>query len=143
MRIVLSAVLSLVLLVASTVSATAESVHVEQRLAEITEAFVRNRGFNGVVLVASAGGVVLHQAKGLSSLELGVELEPDDVFRIGSLTKPLTAVLILSLVSEGRLRLDGSLGEYLPELYADTPASGVTIEQPLKHRSGLKDVPAT
>ncbi len=119
----------------------AEDSRTQARLAETIDGYVRNRGFNGVVLVANANGVVVHQARGVSSLEQGAALGPDDVFRIGSLTKPLTAVLVLSLVSEGRLRLDGSLGEYLPELYANTPASGVTIEQLLAHTSGLKDVP--
>ena len=119
----------------------AEDSRTATRLAETIDGYVRNRGFNGVVLVANADGVIVHQARGVSSLELDSKLGPDDVFRIGSLTKPLTAVLVLTLVSEGRLRLDGSLGEYLPELYANTPASGVTIEQLLAHTSGLKDVP--
>lgn len=143
MRIFLPAFLSLMLSVALTVPAVAQTSQVESRLAETIDGYVRNRGFNGVVLVANAEGVILHQARGLSSLEQGAELDPDDVFRIGSLTKPLTAVLVLSLVNEGRLRLDGSLGEYLPELYADTPASAVTVEQLLAHTSGLKDVPGS
>lgn len=143
MRTLLSALLSLMLSVAAVIPATAEVPVVETRLAETINGFVRNRGFNGVVLVADAHGVIVHHAEGLSSLELGAELGPDDVFRIGSLTKPLTAVLVLSLVNEGRLRLDGTLGEYLPELYADTPASAVTVEQLLAHTSGLKDVPGS
>lgn len=143
MRIFLPAFLSLMLSVAQTVPAVAapETRQVEARLAETIDGYVRNRGFNGAVLVANAEGVVLHQARGLSSLEQDTRLAPDDVFRIGSLTKPLTAVLVLSLVHEGRLRLDGTLGEYLPELYANTPASAVTVEQLLAHTSGLKDVP--
>ena len=143
MRIFLSALLSLTLSVVSTVAAAAEAGQVKARLAETIDGYVRNRGFNGVVLVADADGVVVHQARGLASLEQGAELGPDDVFRIGSLTKPLTAVLVLSLVKEGRLRLEGSLGEYLPELYANTPASAVTVEQLLAHTSGLKDTPAS
>ncbi|MBX9614728.1 MAG: serine hydrolase [Caulobacteraceae bacterium] len=144
MRIVLSALLSLMLAVAPTASAgAAEADPVETRLAETIDGYVRNRGFNGVVLVANADGVIVHQARGQASLELGTPLAPDAVFRIGSLTKPLTAVLVLSLVHDGRLRLDGSLGEYLPELYADTPAGAVTVEQLLAHTSGLKDLPGS
>jgi D-alanyl-D-alanine carboxypeptidase len=141
MRNLLSAVLSLLLSVAPAVPAAAATSRVETRLTETIDGYVRNRGFNGVVLVANADGVVVHQARGVSSLELASKLGPNDVFRIGSLTKPLTAVLVLSLVHEGKLRLDGSLGEYLPELYANTPASAVTVEQLLSHTSGLKDVP--
>lgn len=141
MRIFLSALLSLALSIAVTVPAVADVGGVETRLAGTIDGYVRNRGFNGVVLVANADGVIVQKARGMSSLELGAELQPTNVFRIGSLTKPLTAVLVLSLVNEGRLRLDGSLGEYLPELYSDTPADAVTVEQLLAHTSGLKDLP--
>ncbi len=85
--------------------------------------------------------MIAQQARGVSSLQLGAQLQPNDVFRIGSLTKPLTATLVLALVNEGRLRLDGQLGQYLPELYAGTPAAAVTVEQLLAHTSGLKDIP--
>lgn len=148
MRIFRPALLSLMLAISATVLAacvTGQSVQVEgqlaSRLAETIDGYVRNRDFNGVVLVANAEGVVVHQARGMSSLEQDTRLGPNDVFRVGSLTKPITAVLVLSLVDEGRLRLDGTLGQYLPELYANTPASGVTLEQLLSHTSGLKDVP--
>jgi len=149
MRIFRSAVLPLILAISPTILAACATVQngqvnaqVDSRLVETIDGYVRNRDFNGVVLVANAEGVITHQARGMSSLEQGTELGPDDVFRVGSLTKPITAVLVLTLVNEGRLRLDGTLGQYLPELYADTPASGVTVEQLLSHTSGLKDVPA-
>lgn len=141
MRTFLNALLALTLSVAPTAAVAAEANRVEPRLAETIDGYVRNRGFNGVVLVANADGVIEHQARGVSSLELGAPLQPDDVFRVGSLTKPITAVLVLSLVKEGKLRLEGQLGEYLPELYAGTPVSAVTVEQLLAHTSGLKDVP--
>ena len=144
MRTLLSTILSLMLSVVMTApaaAAAADAGRADTRMAETIDGYVRNRAFNGVVLVADAKGVIVHQARGVSSLELGAALAPDDIFRIGSLTKPLTAVTVLSLVNEGKLRLDGSLGEYLPELYANTPASGVTVEQLLAHTSGLKDVP--
>ena len=141
MRILSTAILSLILSVAPTFAAAAEEARAERGVVETIDGYVRNRGFNGVVLVAGADGAIVHQARGVSSLELGSELDPSAVFRIGSLTKPITAVLVLSLVNEGRLRLDGSLGEYLPDIYADTPAGAVTFEQLLAHTSGLKDVP--
>lgn len=147
-RIFRPVLLSLILAispVALSACATAPTVQanskVDSRLVETIDGYVRNRDFNGVVLVANAEGVIVHQARGVSSLEQDTKLGPDDVFRVGSLTKPITAVLVLSLVKDERLRLDGTLGQYLPELYANTPASGVTIEQLLSHTSGLRDVP--
>lgn len=133
---------SLVLAVAPASAGAVDSNRIEARLHETAAAFARNRGFNGVVLVADAGGVILKEAHGVSSIELDTPLQRQDVFRIGSLTKPLTAVLVLSLVNDGRLNLKGTLGDYLPELYADTPAASVTVEQLLSHTSGIKDLPA-
>lgn len=134
--------LSLALAVAPACAWAIDSRHVEARLHDTTAAFARNRSFNGVVLVANAQGVVLNEAYGESSLELDTPLRPQDVFRVGSLTKPLTSVLVLSLVNDGLLRLDGTLGEYLPDLYAGTPAASVTVQQLLSHTSGIKDLPA-
>ncbi len=114
----------------------------EARLHDTTAAFARNRSFNGVVLVANAQGVVLNEAYGEASLELDTPLQRQDVFRVGSLTKPLTAVLVLSLVNDGLLSLEGTLGDYLPELYAGTPAASVSVQQLLSHTSGIKDLPA-
>ncbi|MEJ8406118.1 serine hydrolase [Brevundimonas vesicularis] len=134
--------LSLALAVAPACAWAVDSSHIEARLHDTTAAFARNRSFNGVVLVANAQGVVLNEAYGESSLELDTPLQPQDVFRVGSLTKPLTAVLVLSIVNDGLLSLEGTLGEYLPELYAGTPASTVTVQQLLSHTSGIKDLPA-
>ncbi|KAG0773980.1 hypothetical protein G6F21_014245 [Rhizopus arrhizus] len=47
----------------------------------------------------------------------------------------------MQLVQEGTLRLDGTLGEYLPALYAGTPAAAVTVAQLLNHTSGIADLP--
>jgi CubicO group peptidase (beta-lactamase class C family) len=66
----------------------------------------------------------------------------DGRYRIGSLTKPLVATLTLQLVQQGTLRLEGTLGDYLPALYAGTPSASVTVAQLLSHTSGLADVPA-
>ena len=55
-------------------------------------------------------------------------------FRVGSLTKPFVATLVLQLVDEGLVDLDEALSSYLP----DTPLGGdVTIHALLRHRSGL------
>jgi D-alanyl-D-alanine carboxypeptidase len=114
---------------------------VAEALARTMDGYVRNRDFNGVVLVARDGQVLLRRGYGTASIEAGTPNTPDTLFRVGSLTKPLTAVLTLKLVEEGRLALDGTLARYLPERYAGTPAANVTIEQLLAHTSGLTDVP--
>lgn len=88
------------------------------------------------VLVARGGETVLREGYGMADLELGVELRPDHVFRIGSITKQFTAVGILMLAQEGELSLDDEITEYLP----DYPTRGhrITVEHLLHHTSGIR-----
>lgn len=112
-------------------------------LKQLVDSYATNRGFNGVVLVAQHGRVVYRAAYGLANREWQVPNAADAVFRIGSLSKPITAILVLQLVQEHKLRLDGTLGEYLPALYGHTPAAAVTVAQLLNHTSGIVDVPGS
>lgn len=112
-------------------------------LKQLVDSYAANRGFNGVVLVAQHGRVLYRAAYGLANREWQVPNTPEAVFRIGSLSKPVTAILVLQLVQENKLRLDGTLGEYLPALYGDTPAAAVTVAQLLNHTSGIADVPGS
>ena len=64
------------------------------------------------------------------------ELEPGTHYRIGSVTKLFTAVLIFQLIEQGKLALDQPLSRYYPEL---PNAASITIKDMLYHRSGLHD----
>ncbi|WP_407343603.1 serine hydrolase domain-containing protein [Pengzhenrongella phosphoraccumulans] len=66
----------------------------------------------------------------------GGSLEPDDAFRVGSLSKTFVAVMVLQLVADGALGLDDLVVDHDPEL---TIADGVTIRQLLAHRSGIPE----
>jgi CubicO group peptidase (beta-lactamase class C family) len=76
----------------------------------------------------------------MADLELGVPLEPDMVFRIGSMTKQFTAVAVLMLVEEGKLALSDPITRFLP----DYPTGGrtITVEHLLTHTSGIKSYTA-
>jgi CubicO group peptidase (beta-lactamase class C family) len=98
-----------------------------------------------MTLVARRGRVVHWDARGWRVL--GEDpLEPDDIFRIYSMTKPVTSVAVMLLVEEGRLSLDTELAEVLPA-FADVQvfeagqrrpaARGITIRDLLTHTSGL------
>ncbi len=88
------------------------------------------------VIVVRDGKVVLRKGYGRANMELGVPVEPDMVFRIGSVTKQFTAVAILMLVEQGKLSLDDDITKFLP----DYPTKGqkITIEHLLTHTSGIK-----
>ncbi len=88
------------------------------------------------LLVMKDGKPLVRKAYGLADLELGVEMRPDHVFRIGSMTKQFTAVAILMLMEKGQLALDDPLTKFLP----DYPMQGrtVTVEHLLTHTSGIQ-----
>ena len=88
------------------------------------------------VIVVKDGKVVFRKGYGMANLELGVPVEPDMVFRLGSITKQFTAVAILMLVEQGKLSLDDDLTKFLP----DYPTKGqkITITHLLTHTSGIK-----
>lgn len=77
-------------------------------------------------------------AIGISEQSPLVNVTPDHVYEIGSVTKTMTAAAILKLVDQGILHLDDSLHHWLPAMnYID---SNITIRQLLRHQSGLYDV---
>ena len=92
--------------------------------------------FNGAILVAEKGKVVYAKGLGLANMEWSIPNQPDTKFRIGSITKQFTATLILQLVEEGKLKLDGKLTDYLTDYRKDT-GDRVTIHHLLNHTSGI------
>jgi CubicO group peptidase (beta-lactamase class C family) len=92
--------------------------------------------FHGSALVAEKGQVILKKGYGLANCEFGIPNTPDTKFRLGSITKQFTAVLVLQLVEQGKLKLEGKISDYLPE-YPKKVGERVTIHQLLNHTSGI------
>ena len=88
------------------------------------------------VIVVKDGQVVFRKGYGMANMELGVAIEPDMIFRIGSITKQFTAVSTLMLMEQGKLNLTDEITKFLP----DYPTQGhkITIEHLLTHTSGIK-----
>ena len=107
----------------------------------LVDSYAENQGFNGTVLVARGEEILLEASYGEADAEWGVPNSPSTRYGIGSLSKPFAATLVMNLVEDEVLSLDGTLGEYLPDLYAGTPAAPITISQLLSHTSGIADIP--
>ena len=88
------------------------------------------------VIVAKDGEMIFRKGQGMANLELGLPIEPDMVFRLGSITKQFTAVAILMLAEQGKLALDDSISKFLPNY--PTHDYLITIEHLLTHTSGIK-----
>ncbi|MBK6828281.1 MAG: serine hydrolase [Chitinophagaceae bacterium] len=92
--------------------------------------------FDGAVLVAEHGKIIYQDAFGMANREWNIPNRLDTKFMIGSVSKPLTAMLVLVYVEKGLINLDKTLGDYLPE-FNNRPAGIVTIRQILSHTSGM------
>ena len=91
--------------------------------------------FNGNVLVAENGKIVLQKSYGYADFDTKRMLNDSSVFELASVSKQFTATAILLLKDKGKLNLTDSLRQYFPEL----PYSGISIYQMLTHTSGLPD----
>lgn len=93
----------------------------------------------GAAIAISAGDDVIEHAAGLLSTATGVEATPGSLFQVGSITKLLTATLVLQLVDEGRVELDAPVRRYLPgfRVADETASAAVTIRHLLTHTAGF------
>lgn len=108
------------------------------QLAAYVRQFVQAGRFSGTVLVAEQGRVLLSQGYGRADQGRHEANTPATRFRIGSLSKQFTAVLVLQLVEQGKLRLDGAVADYLPD-YPLAAGRQLTLHQLLSHTAGLPD----
>jgi D-alanyl-D-alanine carboxypeptidase len=100
----------------------------------LVEALV-HQGAPGVVALLRTGDQVHTYAAGLADVKLRRPMRPALRFRVGSLSKPVVATLVLKLVAERRLRLSDTVARWLPGLI---PAGAkITVKELLEHRSGL------
>ncbi|MPY63863.1 serine hydrolase domain-containing protein [Streptomyces spongiae] len=94
------------------------------------------QGAPGAMARIDDSGTVHEVAEGVADKSTGRAISAADRFRIGSVTKTFSAVVLLQLVDEGRIDLDTSVNTYLPGLLPD---NRITVRHVLSHRSGLYD----
>jgi CubicO group peptidase (beta-lactamase class C family) len=123
----------------------------QSRLNEATDLlkrFVAEQKIAGAVAAVARHGTLPYlEAVGLQDIAARAAMSTDSMFRIYSMTKPITAVAVMMLHEEGRFRLDDPVSKYLPEFKDVTvaapgaaprrPAREITIEDLLLHTSGL------
>lgn len=115
---------------------------------------VREGNVPGIVTLVARNGKIIHwKAFGMADNEQNRELRRDDIFRIASQSKAITATAVMMLWEEGRFRLDDPISKYIPEFanmqvlkhfkYRDTTWTGeavkkeITIRHLLTHTSGI------
>ena len=112
------------------------SQSLESKIDDLLNSSYKTNEPGATALVARNGEVIYRKAFGNSNLELDVEMIPENVFEIGSITKQFTAVSILMLLEQGKLSLDDEITKFLPEY--PTHGKTITIHHLLTHTSGIK-----
>jgi CubicO group peptidase (beta-lactamase class C family) len=116
-----------------------------ERLAAVIRGDVERKLIPGAVLAVARGGRVGYaEAFGWRDREAGAAMTPDAIFRIASMTKPLTSVAAMMLAEDGRLQIAAPVAQYLPEFAELTvgvergkPQRAMTVQDLLRHTSGL------
>jgi len=95
------------------------------------EQHVERQRLAGVsVLIERRGRVAYFGARGCRSVESGQPIGADTIFRIYSMTKPITSVAAMMLYEEGRFQLDDPIAKFLPEFSEMKVWAGGTLENP-------------
>jgi CubicO group peptidase (beta-lactamase class C family) len=127
------------------------SERLERIGAAVQRSIDEKRIAGGVTLVARRGHIVWLKAQGMMDREAGNSMQTDAIFRICSMTKPITSLAVMMLYEDGRFLLDDPISKYIPEFKNPKvlvkPASGnpytipaareITIRNLLTHTSGL------
>ncbi|NUY80485.1 beta-lactamase family protein [Flavobacterium sp. MAH-1] len=109
-----------------------------EKIDALVQSYAKLGRFNGNVAVARKGHIVFARSYGLADREFDIPNTQDTRFRIASLTKQFTAVLILQLAESGQLDLHAPITRYLP-YYKKELAEKITIHHLLTHTAGLPD----
>ena len=115
------------------------------RLRGQTNADIKSKRIPGaVLLIARNGRIVMHEALGYQVRSSATPMRKDSIFRIASMSKPITSVAIMILSEEGKLDIGAPVAQYLPELKdvkvgveQTAPKKAMTVQDLLRHTSGL------
>ena len=100
------------------------------------ETYAAGHKFNGTILIEREGKVTYLKSFGLANFAFSVPNTPQTEYRIASITKLFTSVLVLQLSEQKQIDLNATIRTYLP-IYAGEGADKVTIHQLLNHTSGI------
>ncbi|TSJ43490.1 beta-lactamase family protein [Mucilaginibacter corticis] len=100
--------------------------------------FTGKNNFNGTILIEQHDKVIYKKSFGFANLAFKIPNTPDTKYKVASITKAFTSVLVLQLVEQGKIDLDKPLINYLPD-YKGNGGSKVTVRQLLNMTSGMRN----
>jgi len=109
------------------------NLRINMRLDSMFSKWNETKSFNGSVLIARDGKIVLQKSYGLAYKEDNIPLTDTTMFQLASVSKVITATAVLLLQQKKLLSLDDTFKSYFPDFVYEH----ITIKQLLNHRSGL------
>ncbi|KFM98474.1 class A beta-lactamase-related serine hydrolase [Bacillus clarus] len=98
--------------------------------------YLKDKEFNGTVLVADKDHVILNKGYGYADVQNKIENTPQTKYRIGSITKTVVATSILQLQEQGKLNIHDNVNKYIPSFPVN---KNITLYHLLTHTSGLPE----
>jgi CubicO group peptidase (beta-lactamase class C family) len=100
--------------------------------------YAEKNNFSGSILIQKNGRTTYARSFGFSNLKFNVPNTNETKYKVASITKLFTAVLILQLQEQGRIDLNSTIKTYLPD-YSGAASDKVTVNQLLTHTSGIEN----
>jgi CubicO group peptidase (beta-lactamase class C family) len=107
-------------------------------LSQFIASYSKKHLFNGSILVQHNNKTICQKSFGIADRRFGTPITNETEYKVASVTKAFTAVLILQLYEQGKLNLNQSIKFYLPE-YRGEAGTRVTVHQLLNHTSGMQN----
>ncbi|HLY28251.1 MAG TPA: serine hydrolase domain-containing protein, partial [Aggregatilineales bacterium] len=123
-----------------------------QRISKVMQGYVDQRKLAGLITMLARRGEIVHfECFGMMDVEANKPMQADTIFRLYSMTKPITSVAVMMLYEEGRFQLHDAVSKYIPEfkdvkvfskatltgLELVEPEREMTIQDLLRHTSGI------
>lgn len=128
-----------IIILLTLVTATVISQTQEQKIDKLLHKYVDLQQFNGSVLVAHKGDIIHQKGYGYANFEWHIKNTPETKFRIASITKQFTAMLVMLAVQDHKLQLDKPLIHYMSD-YPKKTGNQVTAHYLLTHTAGIPDI---
>lgn len=106
---------------------------------DFIDSYVKTHNFNGTILIQSNSKIIFQKSYGLANFAFKIRNTPETKYKVASITKAFTSVLILQLYETGKLDLEKTINTYLPD-YTGNGGNRVTISNLLSMTSGLHNM---
>jgi len=125
----------LLLLIGITINSIGQPATVDSFI----DSYVKKHNFNGTILISRNSKISFQKSFGLANFPFKVPNKPDTRYKVASITKAFTVVLILQLYEDGKLDLEKTINTYLPD-YTGMAGPRVTISNLLNMTSGMRNM---